>query len=822
MAQRYRKKTKIKDDKVVVRSSVALKRLAACDSTPHYKLDGFNQYFTEISRLADNIAPLGTITFLRKEIVKNKIVKNTSILIDGNFDKKFLSRPDYKLWYIFSIIKDVKKFDPDEIQKLFEEGLKHENATIIWGVLVCLNLREYQERALNQYRVLDLLEIAEKRQDDLPPISGLEAECFLTSIRIKSYHQQLAYNTLGKRQSSTVITKLFSSLCHDLQRINPEWEPGTDFSLESFKIARNKGLYLIPSSYHIFSTVMAYSLYHSCQALIYSLEQISKETQELLNIAANLMRTVWLLQRSHRKGAENSPNPPPRKKLDSMRFDEYNALFSYCQALRSAGKYHLSNIHAWYLLATLPPELEKNGDFQYIPTNIAGNVRQAGLTVDIERYPLSQKDMIDGEQNSTWGILPSSPLSILDEDVKHLVPNHHQQQTTCDRRTTSWISPSTKDQTFDLCIQYDIEHNEETKTDWQIILEMAGNKNDPWSTLREWLKTPLKTVKSAPTNFLISLLHLAFHYGQIKSAARVLSHMPSPPVELILELANIIQKQCIILPLAIDKSTLVLWIAAIHNGVNRVAFNDDEYAVIHGVLKTQLVHTRTISPVRLVERLFDLRLTEERNLRPPGANTEISTQNTSTDNNVISRENKAVYVSLMNLGKTVSILATADKQRFKEESLHTSSHSKEICQSWEWNLCTDCDHESGRKRLRGKQHVIPGDEALDHLKSIADKIFELAEKILSENPEVIYFSPGADLVNLPWQYLFYVVATTQRKTHWPIISIVPSLDWMQAAISQTLPKRCLKRCMSESSDLKEYVEMLEKRVPPLPTRKQKS
>lgn len=744
----------------------------------------------KVNKDIDHIYPLGTLKTLRDETIRQGL---NSIQIGEEFDSKYLIRPDYRLWYTFAIIKDVRRHNANEILEQFEKGLNHENSVVFWGTLVCFVLLRYQQtKILDSLKILNLFEVAEKRLESISPLLGLDADCLLVNMRFKANYQRFIYNTTREPLSIASLEELFKYFSIILKQIDHEWELGACISLEAFKIPRKEGRSLIPDNLYDFSSNIAYALFQLRYALTFSIKEINKETQYLLDMAAGFLRSAWLLHRSLRIGEESAVKKKHRRDILKILCNEYHTLYIYCQALRSAGKFHLANTHNWYLLRTLPEELKKKSFFQAVVNNIAGSVRQAGLTFSNTKLPY-------------YGNLDElgQTFTELEEDLYHgnqFFKGSMEEESIQSIELTS----TSHEDTFRLHIQYDIEKNEATRVDWQVVLRETTPSDDPWYTLIVYLKNPLGILESASSHDLLkSLVRLAFYYDLIKSGAKLLSYISLPPAELILQLAHIIQRQCTALPLAIDKDVLDLWINSVRKGVSKANFSNEQYAIIHRALKTQLIHTQTTPPIHLIERLFNLSLTDG-NLSLPKIST--ASGKCSTDPEIlISRVKKVIYISLADFGEVGNILLFNGEEYKQYNYVHDSRVMSKIAPplSWQFDII---NKEIGKILAYLKNVIATSKEVKYYLNGIIDEILNSSRNLLGDYPEIIYFSPNTDWINLPWQYLFYVVAKTKKISCWPIISIVPSLDWLHVAVSQRPTEKCLKLCISKADDLKKYAD----------------
>jgi hypothetical protein len=307
-------------------------------------------------------------------------------------DEKFGNRFDYRLWRLIAKSDYPSKYSTQwpSVFATALEAVKSPEDVIVWGAFAVLSGFLTSKRLRKQFPDKESLatiatQCEQKLLAGLDPVRGGEVGCALIEILTWSAIQQ-AQHEFGQVFTLDAAKGFFDRLERSLCKADPNRQPGgIVFVGEALKREQTSGRVVAPYDDVELQVRLAEALFKARAVARSTVRVLDEQADQLLKRAGLLAFSSWRFTRSLRIGEEKfqreNPTYVPKYDTAALRRNEMVALKRLGQALRDTG-YDLDvAFTAWLLLTLLPDELLTHPEFRNIGTQLAGVVRNAGLTV---------------------------------------------------------------------------------------------------------------------------------------------------------------------------------------------------------------------------------------------------------------------------------------------------------------------------------------------------------------------------------------------------------------------------------------------------------
>jgi len=689
-------------------------------------------------------------------------------LLDEKFDNRF----DYRLWRLIAKSDYPSKYSTQwpSVFATALEAVKSPEDVIVWGALAVLSgfltSKRLRELFPDKTPRAEIATQCERRiLAGLDPVREGEVGCALIEVLTWSAIQQ-AQHEFGQVFTLDAAKGFFDRLERSLCKADPNWQPGSIvFVGEALKREQTSGRVVAPYDDVELQVRLAEALFKARAVARSTVRVLDEQADQLLKRAGLLAFSSWRFTRSLRIGEEKfqreNPTYVPEYDTAALRRNEMVALKRLNQALRDAGFYLDAAFTAWLLLTLLPDELLTDPEFRNIGTQLAGVVRNAGLTVPARFARPKEENRRRAKHHAEISIVQTG----------------EEQSVTSTERANAGGKPERVD-------PFDLRLAEQQKTDarWQEIQRIEKSAfRDPFGALARVVDRRRELAGDGAA--LRAAFGLCLKYARLREAAQVAACLQLDKDEL-LDFAHSIKRALQLNLLAVDYDTHAEWRETLRASwtrlPNRATLSGDERLVLHEVLlgrypsilrnaKSEV--SRTLA-LKLYNRLDDEAVQELLDIGPRAFQRGLATV---TIHN-LQRSLREMQVGSLGTPVCVSVVQLSDDSVSLIAVGPEAIEVEEIPLSWIHAAPAEVRSSYGlwiaRRGNRAPKLRIPWHSTLRKLRGA---IIDLVRRI-DRSCRWLALALEPDLASLPWTSLILEAAGDRLG-----ISLVPSLSWFARA-----------------------------------------
>ncbi|QQN63426.1 hypothetical protein JIR23_28545 [Bradyrhizobium diazoefficiens] len=735
-----------------------------------------------------------------------------------DFDRRFRSRPDYKLWRTgvlphFSVSKPWlhrprTPFLRDDQHSLAEFGVlcvESDDWVVLWSTIALASsiIRDHYKRGI-VFDHSSLWAFADRLYGrlryELNPLPNCPASCGLAAAFFLLAYQNLYHNS-GRSLKQSELDDFFSLLEHWFNVADPDWQPGRKLSLTTVETERAGQHRLRPGHDAYEYSWLANTLGILRPTLSLSITEFSGQAEKLLHKAYQYGLTAWLTARSRR--IDQMKHEHQLREFDASRafrnrrtafLKELECQWNASNAARDAAEY-LEAGKLLYLFYRLVPDefrddplikkeiLRRSGTIRYL--------KEVGLEPD-PRFATNDsiseiREVIDRAATLRWEAWKGG-LGVPPD-----------------------LEPSQEDKWTGFILR--VRHEQRTLPDWITLLnasDIPGGKQTPAGYLLTIMKGLADCGFPASPESLSAAYRLALRYGYVRSAGKILTRAVQQndfllTPKLLMDFVHAVKRCTQLDPFGVRHERISEWRGLIvdacekllqENGVGKWLPARDRVWLHELLLNRTHVHHRTLS-IENKRRLFqkavgtyeldDLRefydLEYDFQRRAPGI-ANIETISAFCAEHKDTGLGAPVAISALRLGQFVSVLAVGQDGLTAAEDVVLENFDLSIedlrADSAHWFMMADIETD--------EQIQWPND-----FRSLCHTFARVAQSC-DATAKVIFLACDWFIAQFPWQHLFQ----TEGFDH--LVAIVPNFSAMSLDQRANFESRDLRFVLSTEQE----------------------